>query len=111
MGRRRSQVGSESSLLQHAPLAVVIRAFGYTGRKVARRLLGEGIGVRTLTRNLGLEYPFGGRMRAALLDFSDPDALRCFMEGAGALYNTYCVRFGRGRATFDQAVQNGQNSV
>ena len=94
--------------MQHAPLAVVIRAFGYTGRKVARRLLGEGIGVRTLTRNLGLEYPFGGRMRAALLDFSDPDALRCFMEGAGALYNTYCVRFGRGRATFDQAVQNAR---
>ena len=43
MGRRRSQVRSESSLLQHAPLAVVTRAFGYTGRKVARRLLGEGL--------------------------------------------------------------------
>ena len=108
MGRRRSQVGSESSLLQHAPLAVVTRAFGYTGRKVARRLLGEGTGVRTLTRDLGLECPFGGRMRAALLDFSDPDELRCFMEGAAALYNTYCVRFGGGRGTFDQAVQNAR---
>ena len=51
-------------------------------------------------------------MRAALLDFSDPDErrcfLRCFMEGAGVLYNTYCARFGRGRATFDQAVQNAR---
>ena len=108
MGRRRSQVGSESRLLQHSPLAVVTRAFGYTGRKVAHRLLGEGIGVRTLTRNLGREYPFGGRMRAALLDFSDPDELRCFMEGAVVPYNTYWVRFGRGRATFDQAVQNAR---
>ena len=112
MGRRRSQVGSESRLLQHAPLAVVTRAFGYTGRKVAHRLLGEGIVVRTLTRNPGREYPFGGRMRAALLDFSDPDELRCFlrcfMEGAVVPYNTYWVRFGRGRATFDQAVQNAR---
>ena len=47
-------------------------------------------------------------MRAALLDFSDPDELRCFMEGAGVLYNTYWMRFGRGRATFDQAVQNAR---
>ena len=31
-----------------------------------------------------------------------------WMEGAGVLYNTYWVRFGRGRATFDQAVQNAR---
>ena len=30
------------------------------------------------------------------------------MQGAGILYNTYWVRFGRGRTTFDQAVENSK---
>ena len=30
------------------------------------------------------------------------------MEGAGVLYNTYWVRFGRGRTTFEQAVENSR---
>ena len=42
------------------------------------------------------------------LDFSDPDGLRRSMEGAGLLYNTYWIRFGRGRNTFDQAVENSR---
>ena len=88
MGRRRSQVGSESRLLQHTPLAVVTRAFGYTGRKVARRLLGEGIVIRTLTRNPGREYPFGGRLL-----WTSPAR-----RGCG----------GRRRTTFEQSVENSR---
>ena len=42
------------------------------------------------------------------LDFSDPDGLRRSMEGAGVLYNTYWIRFGRGRNTFEQAVENSR---
>ena len=45
---------------------------------------------------------------AASLDFSDPDGLRRSMQGAGVLYNTYWIRFGRGRNTFDQAVANSR---
>ena len=30
------------------------------------------------------------------------------MEGAGVLCNTYWIRFGRGRTTFDQAVDNSR---
>ena len=30
------------------------------------------------------------------------------MQGAGVLYNTYWVRFGRGRTTFSQAVENSK---
>ncbi|MCY4653455.1 MAG: epimerase [Dehalococcoidia bacterium] len=30
------------------------------------------------------------------------------MEGAGVLYNTYWIRFGRGRTTFEQAVENSR---
>ena len=47
-------------------------------------------------------------MSAAPLDFSDPDGLRRSMLEAGVFYNTYWVRFGRGRNTFDQAVANSK---
>ena len=47
-------------------------------------------------------------MLAAPLDFSDPDGLCLSMQGAAVLYNTYWIRFGRGRNTFDQAVANSR---
>ena len=39
-------------------------------------------------------------------DFGDPDGLCRSMQGAGVLYNTYRVRYVRGRITFDLAVEN-----
>lgn len=42
------------------------------------------------------------------MDFSDPDELRRSMEGADVSYNTYRIRFGQGRNTFDQAVDNSK---
>ena len=47
-------------------------------------------------------------MEAAPLNFSDPDGLCRSMTGAGVLYNTYWVRFARGRTTFDLAVENSR---
>ena len=94
--------------MPHPDQAVVTGAFSYTGRYVARRLLDQGIGVRTLTRSLERENPFRGAIPAYPLDFSDPDGLRRSMEGAGVLYNTYWIRFGRGRNTFEQAVENSR---
>ena len=64
--------------------------------------------MRTLTRSPDRRDPFGSLVRAAPLDFSDPGGLRRSMQGAGVLYNTYWVRFGRGRTTFDQAVENSR---
>ena len=94
--------------MQHPDTAIVTGAFSYTGRYVARRLLDQGIGVRTLTRSPDQRDPFGGLAPAAPLDFSDPDGLSRSMQGAGVFYNTYWVRFGRGRTTFDQAVENSK---
>ena len=96
------------STVQHPDTAMVTGAFSYTGKYVARRLLDEGVGVRTLTRSPEREGPFGGLVPAAPLDFSDPDGLRLSLRGASVLYNTYWIRFGRGRNTFDQAVENSR---
>ena len=87
-------------------LAVVTGAFSYTGGYVARRLLAQGVGVRTLTRRPAGSNPLGGLVEVAPLDFSDPDGLRRAMAGAGVLYNTYWVRYARGGTTFEQAVEH-----
>jgi NADH dehydrogenase len=83
-------------------LAVVTGAFGYTGRQIASRLIERDIRVRTLTRV--------GR-RSDLIDvrpytFEDPKELADSLRGASVLYNTYWVRFARGRTDFDLAVRN-----
>ena len=87
-------------------LAVVTGAFSYTGKYVARRLLDQGVRVRTLARSPDREASFGGLVEAAPLDFSDPDGLCRLMRGAGVFYNTYWVRYAHGRTTFDLAVDN-----
>ena len=94
--------------MPHPDTAIVTGAFSYTGRYVAVRLLAEGVSVRTLTNRPERDDPFEGQVPAAPLDFSDPDRLCRSMQGAGVLYNTYWVRFGRGRTTFDQAVENSK---
>ena len=48
--------------MPHPNLAVVTGAFSYTGRYVTRRLLDQGVRVRTLTRSPHAEDPFGGRV-------------------------------------------------
>ena len=63
---------------------------------MARRLLDPGVSVKNLTRNPGREDPFGLRVPAFPLDFSDPDELRRSMAGARVLYNTYWIRLGGG---------------
>ena len=94
--------------MTHPDLAVVTGAFSYTGNYIARRLLKQGVRVRTLTRRPDQPNPFGGAVQAAPLDFSDPEGLRRSMEGAGVFYNTYWMRFARGRSTFDHAVENSK---
>ena len=98
----------KSDFLSHPKNAVATGAFSYTGRYVAKRLLEQGVRVRTLTRSTTGESPFGSLVKPFPLDFSDPDRLRRWVEGAGVLYNTYWARFGRGRTSFDQAMENSK---
>jgi uncharacterized protein YbjT (DUF2867 family) len=87
-------------------LDVVTGAFSYTGSFIARRLLEEGVRVRTLTRRDDPSSPLHGRIETAPLQFADRALLVESMRGARCLYNTYWVRFERGGTTFDRAVRN-----
>ncbi len=102
----RLDIDMGSNIMMHPDLAIITGAFSYTGNYVARRLLEHDVRVRTLTRRPGQPNPFGNAVEAAPLDFSDPDGLSRSMQGAGVLYNTYWIRFARGRMTFDRAAEN-----
>ncbi|MBI2237804.1 MAG: NAD(P)H-binding protein [Actinobacteria bacterium] len=90
---------------------VVTGAFGYTGKKIAERLLATGRLVETLTGHPERQNPFGDRVRVAPYDFEDRGALRGHLAGATTLYNTYWVRFPHGEESFDRAVRNTETMV
>jgi len=85
---------------------VVTGAFGYSGKYIARRLLGAGCQVRTLTNSPNRKHPFGGDLKAYRLDFENPSRLVESLRGAKVLYNTYWVRFNRAGFGHAVAVEN-----
>ena len=87
-------------------LNVVTGAFGYTGKYIARKLLASGRRVRTLTGHPERPNPFGEQVSVAPLNFECPERLVEDLRGATTLYNTYWIRFGHRRVTFDHAVDN-----
>ncbi len=88
------------------PLHVVTGAFGYSGRRIAERLLARGFRVRTLTNSPDRPHPFGDRIEAQPFHFDRPDKLRRSLEGAAVLYNTYWVRFNTRNFSHAEAVRN-----
>src|SRR3989454_2434877 len=89
--------------------SVVTGAFSYTGKYIAQRLLALGQPVKTLTRRSPVDSD--KRLLVAPLDFADRDGLINSLRGATTLYNTYWVRFPRGRVTFEQAVANSERLI
>ena len=85
---------------------VVTGTSGYTGRYITRVLLSRGRRVRTLTGHPARANPFGDQIEAAPFNFDRPEALARSLEGAGAVFNTYWIRFPHRGQTFDSAVQN-----
>ena len=86
---------------------LVTGAFSYSGQAIAERLLIAGRAVRTLTGHpeRGSQDP---RIETYPLDFGDLPRLVDRLHGVDTLYNTYWLRFARGRATHDQAVANSR---
>ncbi len=81
-------------------------AAGYTGKYIARRLLQGNAEIINLTGHPDRPNPFGERVRPAPYDFGNPMRMAGSLSGVDTLFNTYWVRFSRGRATFEGAVQN-----
>ena len=87
--------------------AVVTGAFSNIVRYGVHSLLKGGVAVRTMTRNpTGSTRSSGGCQR--LHWTSVTEGSRLSMDRCSVLYNTYWVRFGRGRTTFDQGVENSK---
>ena len=92
-------------------LNVVTGAFGFTGKYITRRLLAEGKRVLTLTGHPHRDNPFGDRVSVAPFNFDDPEALAASLRGASVLFNSYWVRFPRGRVTYELAVANSETLI
>jgi nucleoside-diphosphate-sugar epimerase len=90
-----------------AQLDVVTGAFSYSGAAIARELRAAGHRVRTLTAH-PQRAPAGTDMELRPLDFADPAGLAESLRGTHTLYNTYWVRFARGRVDHDAAVANSR---
>ena len=87
---------------------LVTGAFSYSGSRVAELLIESGRAVRTLTHHPDREHPLRAQIQASPYRFDDPAALTRSLEGVTTLYNTYWVRFERGRTTFANAVANSR---
>ncbi|MDL2274764.1 NAD(P)H-binding protein [Desulfosarcina sp. OttesenSCG-928-G10] len=84
----------------------VTGAFGYSGKYMARLLLGEGKRVVTLTHSPARENPFDGKIEARPYCFDDADKMAEHLSDVEVLYNTYWVRFNHTNFTHQDAVQN-----
>ncbi len=84
---------------------LVTGAFGYTGSRIAERLLAVGRQVATLTRRPPGGHPLDGRVQRRPYDFTAP-TLEQSLRGVDTLYVTYWMRFPRGGATWDATVHN-----
>jgi uncharacterized protein YbjT (DUF2867 family) len=92
---------------EQPPLDVVTGAFSYSGAAIARELHAAGRQVRTLTGHPD-RAPADTEVEVRPLSFDDAAELTRNLQGAHTLYNTYWVRFARGRVDHDAAVANSR---
>ena len=92
----------------HTDTDLVTGAFSYSGARIAELLIESGRSVRTLTNHPDRPHALRQRVEAAPYRFDDPLALARSLEGITTVYNTYWVRFERGRTTFAAAVANSR---
>ena len=92
-------------------LDVVTGAFGFTGSRIAERLLGAGREVRTISRRAPGGHTLAQQVAVQPYGFSQPDELRDQLRGVEVLYITYWMRFPRGGVTFEPIVENVRRLV
>jgi nucleoside-diphosphate-sugar epimerase len=84
---------------------LVTGAFGYTGSRIAERLLAAGREVATLTRRDPGGHPLAPRVKRLPYDFGY-EALAAALAGVDTVYVTYWMRFPRGTETWDEIVDH-----
>ena len=94
-----------------APLSIVTGAFGFSGRRIAQKLLLRGERVRTLTNHPHTGSALHQQVEALPLDFRDMAGLTRAMTGAHVLYNTYWVRFAHRDRSHESAVTNTERLI
>lgn len=87
-------------------LHAVTGAFGYSGGYIARRLLGLGHEVLTLTNSPKRVSDLADRVAVQPFHFDNPDQLAESLRGVSVLYNTYWVRFNHKTFQHNEAVRN-----
>ena len=92
----------------NTPTDLVTGAFSYSGAMIAERLLDSGRAVRTLTYHPGRPHRFQASVDAFEYRFDDPAALARSLAGVSTLYNTFWVRFDRGRTSFANAIERSR---
>ena len=85
----------------------VTGAFSFSGRHIAGRLLDAGHEVVNLTNHPDRPDPFDGRTRVRPLAFTE-DALAADLGGVDTLFNSYWVRYARGKTDHRQAADNSR---
>lgn len=90
-----------------AQLDVITGAFSYSGNAIAQKLRASGHRLRTLTGHPE-RAPAGTDIDVRPLDFADRAGLTESLRGVHTLYNTYWVRFARGRVDHPAAVANSR---
>ena len=88
-------------------LDAVTGAFSYSGGAIAAELSRQGRRVRTLTGHPE-RAPRGTDIETRPLNFDDPIRLVESLRGVTTLYNTYWIRFARGRRDHDEAAANSR---
>ncbi|MGH7906430.1 MAG: SDR family oxidoreductase [Candidatus Binataceae bacterium] len=89
-------------------LDLVTGAFSYTGKYIARELLSQGRRIRTLTGHPNRHSPPGEEIEAIPFNFDDPEKLAESFRGCERVFNTYWIRFARGKLDFERAIANSR---
>lgn len=84
---------------------LVTGAFGYTGSRIAERLLADGRRVATLTRRPRGRHRLEGPVERLAYDFGEPPLIAA-LAGVDTVYVTYWMRFPSGTATWEQMIAN-----
>jgi len=81
-------------------------AFGYSGKYISEKLLGENYQVKTLTNSPHKHHPYKDKIEIAPLSFDNKDLLVKNLSGYDVLINTYWVRFNHKKFNHQGAVKN-----